>query len=50
MLKKGQTFLEYTMIILTVAVALMVMTLYIKRAINANLLLMQNQINAEAVR
>lgn len=49
-LKKGQTFLEYTLIILTVGAALMVMTLYVRRAIQANLMLIQSQVNSEALK
>jgi Flp pilus assembly pilin Flp len=48
--KKGQNILEYTVIISVVAAALLTMSLYIRRAVQANLIMVQDQVNFEANR
>jgi hypothetical protein len=47
---KGQSVLEYTVLISIVASALLMMSMYVRRSIYANLLLMQKQTNFEALR
>jgi len=46
--KKGQNTLEYTVIVSVVAAALLAMSLYVRRAIQANLKILQDQVNFEA--
>lgn len=43
---RGQNALEYTMIIAAAAVALTAMSLYVQRAMQANLKSMEDQVNA----
>jgi len=43
----GQSVLEYAILIGVVSAALITMSLYVRRAIQANLKTVQNQINAE---
>lgn len=43
----GQSILEYAILISVVSAALITMSLYVRRAIQANLKTIQNQINAE---
>jgi uncharacterized protein (UPF0333 family) len=42
---KGQSILEYTMLILIVASAFMAMGTYIRRAVQANLKMIEDQVN-----
>ena len=44
--KRGQNALEYTMIIAAAAMALTAMSLYVQRAMQANLKSMEDQVNA----
>lgn len=46
----GQSTMEYAMCIAAIAAALISMTLYIRRAIQANLKMVEKHINAEALR
>ncbi|GEM_PF-726697 len=43
--KRGQNILEYTILIITVAAALMAMNLYVRRAVNARLHAVEQEIN-----
>jgi len=43
--RKGQNVLEYTMLIIIVAAALIAMTTYIMRAVNARLVQTQDELN-----
>ena len=43
--KKGQNFLEYTMLIMIVAAALMAMLTYINRSANARLKEVEDELN-----
>lgn len=45
----GQSTLEYAVFTAVVAAALMAMNVYVRRAIQANLKQVQDQVNAEAV-
>lgn len=47
--KTGQATLEYALFIGVVAAALVGMTVYIRRSIQANLKMLEGQINAEAI-
>jgi len=47
MKRQGQSILEYTMIIAVVVAALTAMSLYVQRSVQANLKVIENQINAE---
>ena len=49
MVKRGQSVLEYSMIIAVVVAALMAMSVYVRRAVQANLEIIEEQINVEAV-
>ncbi len=49
MIKRGQSVLEYSMIIAVAVAALMAMGVYVRRAVQANLKLIEEQINVEAV-
>lgn len=49
-MKKGQSALEYAMIISIVAAALVAMNMYVQRSVGANLKLLQDQINIEQQR
>ena len=46
---KGQSTLEYALFIAVVAMALAAMNTYIRRSIQANLKVVEDRINAEAV-
>lgn len=43
---QGQSLLEYVMIVVVVIAALSAMSLYVQRSVQANLKLMQDQVNA----
>lgn len=43
---KAQSILEYTLIIATVVAALMAMNVYVQRSVQANLKMIENQVNA----
>ena len=45
--KKAQSILEYAILIAVVTAALISMSLYVRRAIQANLKTIENQINSE---
>ena len=47
MKKKGQSTIEYALLIAIVAAAFMAMHLYAQRAVQANFKLIETQINAE---
>ncbi|MBI2495991.1 MAG: hypothetical protein HYY90_04995 [Candidatus Omnitrophica bacterium] len=46
---RGQSTLEYAVFVAVVAAALVAMQVYVRRAIQANLKMLEGQINAEAV-
>lgn len=46
-MKKGQSTIEYALLIAIVAAAFLAMQLYVQRAVQANFALVQDQINAE---
>jgi hypothetical protein len=45
-IKKAQSILEYVMIITIVIAALMAMNVYVQRAVQANLKMLEDRINA----
>jgi len=47
--KRGQNVLEYTMIIAVAVAALTAMSLYVQRAMQANLKSLEDQVNANPV-
>lgn len=47
MKKRGQSTIEYALLITIVAAAFLSMHLYVQRAVQANFKLVQDQINAE---
>ncbi len=47
-MKRGQSTLEYALIIAVVAVALTAMSTYVQRAVQANLKTVEDQINAQS--
>lgn len=47
--KNGQSILEYSVIVAVVVAALSLMSIYIRRAIQANLKLIEDQVNTEVV-
>lgn len=47
--KNGQSILEYSVIVAVVIAALSLMSIYIRRAIQANLKLIEDQVNTEVV-
>ena len=49
-MKRGQSILEYTVIIAVIAAALMAMSVYVQRSVNANLKIIEDQVNAEVFR
>ncbi|MFC1675086.1 hypothetical protein ACFL1K_04305 [Candidatus Omnitrophota bacterium] len=49
-MRRAQSTLEYTLIIAVVAAAIMTMTVYVQRSINANLKTIEDQVNAEVSR
>jgi len=46
-MKKGQSTIEYALLIAIVAAAFLAMHLYVQRAVQANFKLVEEQINAE---
>jgi len=46
-MRKGQSIIEYALLIAVVAAAFMAMHLYAERAVQANFKLIQDQINVE---
>lgn len=48
LIRTGQSTIEYSILIVVVATALSLMTLYVRRAIYANIKLLQDQVNFEA--
>lgn len=50
MIKKAQGVLEYSVIIAVVVAALTTMSVYVRRAVQANLKIIEKQINAEAIK
>ena len=46
---RGQSLLEYTTIIIAVVAALSAMSLYVRRAVQANLKMIEEQVNANPV-
>lgn len=46
-MKRGQSVIEYALLIAVVAAAFMAMHLYMQRAVQANFKLIQEQVNAE---
>ena len=47
--RRGQSALDYAVFIAVVAAALVAMQVYVRRSIQANLKVMEDQINAEAL-
>ena len=45
--RKGQSTLEYAIIVIVVIAALTAMSVYVRRAIQANLMMVEKQINNE---
>jgi len=45
---RGQSTLEYALVILAVAAAITAMTVYVQRSVQANLKMVEDQINAGA--
>ena len=50
MKKRGQSILEYTVLIAVVVAALMAMKLYVQRSVQANLKMIEKQVNAEVLK
>lgn len=48
-MKKGQSTLEYAVLVAIVAAAIVTMNTYVQRAVQANLKTVEGQINAETV-
>jgi Flp pilus assembly pilin Flp len=46
-MKKGQSTIEYALLVAIVAAAFLAMHLYVQRSVQANFKLIENQINAE---
>ncbi len=46
---KGQSVLEYSLLITIVLAAIMAISLYVRRSIYANLLMIQQQTNVESI-
>lgn len=46
-MKKGQSILEYTLIVAVVVVALVAMSTYVQRSVQSNLKTIEEQINAQ---
>lgn len=46
---RAQSVLEYSIIVATIAAALTLMGSYVRRAIQANLKMIENQVNSEEV-
>jgi hypothetical protein len=49
-MKKAQSVLDYALIISVVVAALMAMNVYVQRAVQANLKMIEERVNAEPVR
>ena len=49
LMKRGQSTLEYAIFISVVAAALMTMSVYVRRAIQANLKSVEDHVSAEAM-
>ena len=49
-IRKGQSTLEYAVFVAVISAALVAMSVYVRRAIQANLKTVENQVNAEALR
>jgi hypothetical protein len=49
-MKKGQSVLEYAMIFVIVAAAITAMSTYVTRAVQGNLRLIENRVNAQPSR
>ena len=49
-MKKAQSVLEYAMIISVVVAALMAMNVYVQRAVQANLKMVEDRVNAAPAR
>lgn len=47
---RGQSILEYTVLIAVVVAALMAMKLYVQRSVQANLKMIEKQVNAEVLK
>lgn len=47
---RAQSFLEYALIVSVVSAALVMMSLYVRRAVSANLNMIEQQVNIEAIR
>lgn len=47
-MRRGQSALEYALIIAVVVAALIAMSVYVRRSVQANLKMIEDQINAEA--
>lgn len=47
---RGQSFLEYALIIGVVTAAILAMSFYVRRAVSANLRVLEQQVNVEAVK
>lgn len=50
MKRRAQTFIEYAVLISVVAAALISMGLYVRRSVQAQLKLIEQQVNVEAIR
>ena len=48
-MRRGQSTLEYAILIAIVAAAIVAMKTYVQRSVQANLKMVEDQINAEAV-
>ena len=48
--KNGQSILEYAMIISVVVAALMAMSVYVQRSVQANLKTIEQRVNAEPIK
>ena len=47
-MKKGQSTIEYALLIAVVAAAFLAMQLYVQRAVQANFKMVEDQVNEEA--
>ena len=47
---RGQSILEYTVLIAVVVAALMAMKLYVQRSVQSNLKMIEKQVNAEVLK
>jgi len=46
-MKKAQSVLEYAMVIMVVAAAIMAMHVYVQRSVQANLKMLEERVNAQ---